>query len=114
MLETDRIAIEECLYVINHIFEYTQNVKNMEDMKHNNMLYDAVQMKFIVLGESATKLSDEIRAALTNVDWRAIKGFRNFVAHDYFGVDENIVWSAIQFHLPQLKADLEKLIGDSE
>ena len=56
MLETDRIAIEECLYVINHILEYTRDVKNMEAMKDNSMLYDAVQMNFIVLGESSTKL----------------------------------------------------------
>jgi len=111
MLETDRIAIEECLYVINHILEYTQDVKNMEAMKDNSMLYDAVQMNFIVLGESSTKLSDEIKATLPHVDWRALKGFRNFVAHDYFGVDENIVWSAIQFHLPQLKTDFEKLLN---
>lgn len=67
-------------------------------------------MNFIVLGESSWKLSDDIRNALPHVDWRAIKGFRNFVAHDYFGVDENIVWAAIQFHLPQLKEDLEGLL----
>ena len=110
MRETDRIAIEECLYAINHILEYTRDVKNMETMKDNSMLYDAVQMNFIVLGESSWKLSDDIRNALPHVDWRAIKGFRNFVAHDYFGVDENIVWAAIQFLLPQLKEDLEGLL----
>ena len=58
MLETDRIALEECLYAINHILEYTRGVKNLESMKGNSMLYDAVQMNFIVLGESSTKLSE--------------------------------------------------------
>lgn len=38
MRETDRIAIEECLYAINHILEYTRDVKNMETMKDNSML----------------------------------------------------------------------------
>jgi len=110
MLEDDKIAIEQCLYAINHIFEYTENIKTMADLINDYRTYDAVQMNFIVLGESASKLSDEIKTQLPHVDWRAIKGFRNFVAHDYFGVDENIVWAAIQFHLPQLKTDLEKLI----
>ena len=110
MLEADRRAIQECLYAINHILQYTRSVAKLDDLVNNDMLYDAVQMNFIVLGESSAKLSDEIRNALPHVDWRAMKGFRNFVAHDYFGVDENIIWAAIQIHLPQLKIDLEELI----
>lgn len=37
MLETDCIALEECLYVINHILEYTRDVKNTEAMKDNSI-----------------------------------------------------------------------------
>ena len=110
MLEKDRVTIEQCLYAINHIFDYVKNIKSVEELVNNNLVYDAVQMNFIILGESASKLSEEVQKALPHVDWRAIKGFRNFVAHDYFGVDENIVWSAIHFHLPQLKKDLEGLL----
>ena len=114
MLEEDKIAIEQCLYAINHIFEYTEHIQSIEDLINDSRTYDAVQMNFIIFGQSASKLSDNLKKQLSHIDWRAIRGFRNFVAHDYFGVDENIVWSAIKFHLPQLKVDLEKLIEDSK
>lgn len=111
MLEKDRIAVGQCLHAINHIFQYTKDIKDLEQLLANDMAYDAVQMNFIVLGETATKLSDDVRNTLPHIDWRAVKGFRNIIAHEYFGVDENIVWAAIKHHLPQLKADLEGLLA---
>lgn len=104
MLEKDMLAFEECLYAIRHILDYTDGVDSKGELVENNLIYDAVQMNFIVLGEAASKLSDTAKDALPNIDWRAIKGFRNFIAHDYFGVDNNVVWSAIKYHLPELKA----------
>ena len=111
MLEDDRKAIKECLYVINHIFEYTEGITDLEDLINDSKTYDAVLMNFLVLGESSSKLSTELRDKMPKTDWRAIKGFRNFIAHQYFGVDENILWSALHFHLPQLKQDFETLLA---
>jgi uncharacterized protein with HEPN domain len=111
MLEKDRIAIEECLYAIRHILEYTTDIHTIDDLLNDHKTYDAVQMNFIVLGESAFKLSEELKHKLPNVDWRAMKGFRNFIAHDYFGVDENVIWAAVRVHLPILKEDFEKLLN---
>ena len=71
--------------------------------------YDAVLMNFIVLGEATMRLSNNTKEQLPDINWRAIKDFRNFLAHDYFGIDENVVWSAIQYYLPDLKKGLERL-----
>lgn len=114
MLERDVLAFEECLFAIKHILEYTEGIYSKEGLIENNLLYDAVQMNFIILGEAASKLSDTAKDSLPNVDWRAIKGFRNFIAHDYFGVDSNVVWSAIKHHLPSLKTDIENLLEDAK
>ena len=37
--------------------------------------------------------------------------YRNFVVHEYFGVDVKILWSAITFELPKLKFELEKILN---
>jgi uncharacterized protein with HEPN domain len=112
MLKEDKHILEESLYAINHIFEYTQGIDSLEDLISDSKTYDAVLMNFIILGEASMKLSDELKRKLVDTDWRAIKGFRNFVAHDYFGIDTTIVWSAIKFYLPQLKTDFEKLLKE--
>jgi len=77
---------------------------------NDNKTYDAVLMNFIVLGEEANRISDALKTNNPQIPWKEINGFRNFVAHDYFGVDENIVWAAIQFHLPKLKHELKNIL----
>lgn len=67
-------------------------------------------MNFIVIGEMVVRLSDECTTQYTSVNWFKIKGFRNIVAHDYFGVDAKEVWNIIQLHLPQLKQDIQNII----
>jgi uncharacterized protein with HEPN domain len=111
MLEEDRRAAEECLYAINGIQDYTKEISSIGDLINDRKTYDATLMNFIVLGESAGRFSKELKAHMAGIDWRAINGFRNFVAHEYFGLDENIVWSAILYHLPPLKQELEKILN---
>jgi len=56
-------------------------------------------------------MSAALKSSNPHIDWRGANDFRNFIAHDYFGVSDDIVWSVIQFHLPQLKQDLKQLMG---
>jgi uncharacterized protein with HEPN domain len=48
---------------------------------------------FFVIGEMVDKLSEEIKRKHPEIEWIKIKGFRNIVAHDYFGIDAEEVWS---------------------
>jgi uncharacterized protein with HEPN domain len=55
------------------------------------------------------RLSDEFTMENSHIDWHKIKGFRNILAHDYFGIDAEEVWDIIKMHLPKLKSDIEKI-----
>lgn len=59
-----------------------------------------------------TRLSEEFIEKYNFVDWYKIKGFRNIVAHNYFGIDAEEVWDIIQNHLPKLKDDLSKIVSE--
>ncbi|MFH2143740.1 MAG: HepT-like ribonuclease domain-containing protein [Bacteroidota bacterium] len=54
------------------------------------------------------RLSEDFRKQHTNIEWSKIDGFRNIIAHDYFGVDDKVVWQIIQNKLPELKDFLTK------
>ena len=41
--------------------------------------------------------------------WIRMKGLRNVLAHEYFGVDVDILWQTIQEDLPALKAALANM-----
>ena len=68
-------------------------------------------MNFVVIGEMVDKLSDDVKENNPNIEWIKIKGFRNLVAHDYFGIDAEEVWQIIKSKIPKLRSDITKLLG---
>ena len=73
--------------------------------------FDAVLMNFVVIGASVSKLSEALMLRAPQIPWLKIKGFRNIVAHDYFGVDAEEVWQIIKNNLPALEASINQILG---
>ncbi|NIR50091.1 DUF86 domain-containing protein [candidate division KSB1 bacterium] len=57
-----------------------------------------------------SRLSDKFIEENNQVDWLKIRGFRNIVAHDYFGIDAEEVWQIIKTDLPKLRDDLHAIL----
>jgi uncharacterized protein with HEPN domain len=55
------------------------------------------------------KLSEDFKKRNSRVEWNRVKGFRNIVAHDYFGIDAEEVWQIIKNKIPELKSEINKL-----
>jgi uncharacterized protein with HEPN domain len=91
----------------NKILKYSSELKSYKEMESNDISFDAILMNFIVIGEMANKLSDEFKSSCPDTEWRKIIAFRNFIAHEYFGIDPEEVWEIIHSKLPQLIKDLE-------
>ena len=110
MLEKDRANIEDCLYAIGHVNEYMADINSIEDLENDTKTYDAVTMNFVIIAEACARLSKELKDKHTEIDWDGVRRFRNYLAHDYFGVDIYVVWKSITISLPLLKAGLSKLL----
>lgn len=68
-------------------------------------------MSFIVIGEMALKISDDLKDKTSgDINWLRINGFRNILAHNYFGIDADEVWQIIHQHLSVLEVKLKALI----
>ena len=63
-----------------------------------------------VIGEMVDKISDEFKKSHSNIEWIKIKGFRNIVAHDYFGIDAEEVWQIIKNKIPSLRIEIAILL----
>ncbi len=63
-----------------------------------------------IIGEAAAKLPQEIKSAHPEVNWRVLKDFRNVLAHQYFGVNVDIVWDIVQNKLPVLKGQIAAIV----
>ena len=62
-----------------------------------------------IIGEAAGKLSQSLKDKYENIDYRTVKDFRNVLAHEYFGVDMEIVYSIVKHKLPSLKNEILKI-----
>ena len=107
----DFATVLSILDSIEKILEYTSKFNNPDEFYEDTKSFDATMMNFIVIGEMADKLSDEIKKETAeNVDWRKVVGFRNIIAHNYFGVDAEEVWQIIQNSLIRLKEALSDYV----
>ena len=70
----------------------------------------AVEMNFIIIGEAANQIPEEIEEIYTSIPWSLMRAMRNRIVHVYFRIDEKLVWDTIQNDLPPLVPELEKLL----
>ena len=111
MLTKDQHCLESILEAIDRIIEYTSSINTADDLNNDYRNFDATMMNFVVIGEMIDKISDEFKRKHSEIEWIKIKGFRNIVAHDYFGIDAEEVWQVIKTKIPTLKSDIKSLLG---
>jgi uncharacterized protein with HEPN domain len=75
---------------------------DLEKFHASDITIDAVIRNFAVIGEAARQIPPEIETRYSDVPWHKMRGLRNIVVHEYFGVDMSIVWETIQTDLPSI------------
>ena len=67
-----------------------------------------------IIGEATRSLSPELRTRHSGGPWAKIVGMRNVLAHRYFGIDPEAVWTVIDQDLPALKREVEAILREAE
>ncbi len=104
-----KLYIEDILTFINNIQNYAGDV-SYEATLADEMKLDAIVRNFEIIGEAASNIPAEIRDKYPFVEWRKISDFRNVLAHEYFGINYNIMWDIIKNKLPKLLQDIKTTI----
>jgi uncharacterized protein with HEPN domain len=101
--------ISHILLAIQEIQEFTQGM-DFESFNKDEKTIRAVEMNFIIIGEAANAISDQVEDLYPHIPWHLMRAMRNRIAHVYFSVDNALLWDTIQNDLPPLIPELEKLI----
>jgi uncharacterized protein with HEPN domain len=72
---------------------------------------DAVMRNLAIIGEASKKIPADARRKYPDVEWKKMAGLRDIVVHDYFGIDEDIIWDVVSVRIPELKRHLD-LVSD--
>ncbi|MGE5458475.1 MAG: DUF86 domain-containing protein [Methanococcaceae archaeon] len=110
MLDKETYCLETIIEAIDRINEYTSEYNSADEFNNDYRNFDATMMNFVVIGEMVEKLSEDFKKKYNHIEWIKLKGFRNIVAHDYFGIDAEEVWQIIKNKIPALRSDIKKII----
>ncbi len=97
--------IEDMRKACDKVIRYTTSLTR-EQFVADEKTFDAVMRDLEIIGEAAKHVPVEIRARHPQIDWRKISGLRDVVAHEYFGLDVEIIWDVITREVPTLHEQL--------
>jgi uncharacterized protein with HEPN domain len=92
------------------ILKYTQSL-SFEDFLADDKTIDAVVRNFEIIGEASLRIDEDFRLENPQIEWKKLRGFRNRIVHDYFGIDYEIVWSILTQDLEELVFQLDQLLN---
>ncbi len=72
------------------ILKYTQGL-SFEGFLADDKTIDAVVRNFEIIGEASLRIDEDFRLENPQIEWKKLRGFRNRIVHDYFGIDYEIV-----------------------
>ena len=105
---SDSVRILHILDAIAEIESYIQGV-DKDSFVNNSMMFNATLHQLEIIGEAANGLSEEFIMNHTETPWARIIGLRNLIIHEYFGVDDQTIWSIVTINIPQLKQYLSEI-----
>jgi uncharacterized protein with HEPN domain len=91
-----------------HIIKNTEGLSEYE-IGDNDILVDSIMFRLIQISENCDKLTDELKNKNSHIPWRALKGLRNRIVHDYGAVDLFIIYDTVMRDIPQLLNELNTL-----
>jgi uncharacterized protein with HEPN domain len=106
MRDEDRIRIGHMIEAAEDALGFVAG-RTRADLATDRMLLFALVRAVEIIGEAASKVSNETRSAYAVIPWKAIIGMRNRLVHAYFDIDPDILWVASTVELPALLDQLK-------
>lgn len=104
-------------FFLEHVHEQTSYlVEASEGLTKAEFLADktrilAFERSLEIIGEAVAKLDDAFKDAHPAVPWRKIRALRNIVAHVYWTIDYDIIWSVVTAEIPALHRQVGAILS---
>lgn len=102
-----RFRIQDILECLARIANYTAGM-SYESFRENQLVIDAV------VREAANHVPDDLQQRYPDLPWIEMRGMRNLLIHEYFGVSIEIIWKTVQENLPPLTPILQALLQQED
>ncbi len=113
MKRTHRLYLNDILEATERIEKYVKDL-TFEEFSENTLIIDAVVRNFEIIGEATKQIPLEIKKQYPLVKWKEMAGMSDKLAHEYFGINIEVLWKTTKNRLPTLKPIIEKLLANSK
>ncbi len=103
------LYLEDMLESMRKIEEYLGGL-DFRSFKMSYMAVDAIIRNFEIIGEASKSIPTHIKNNYPEIPWKKMYGLRNLIAHEYFGIDYEMIWEIANKNLPQNRLDIELII----
>ncbi len=108
--------IIEAIETVQERCEYAKCENDFMDTKEGQEKLDSICMKLIAVGESLKKVDfiteKKLLEQYSQVEWKKIKGIRDFISHHYFDLDAEVIFSICQNNIDDLLLTLQRIRDD--
>ncbi len=101
----------ERLLDIKEAIEKIEKYYDRKKLEIDEVLQSAIVRYLEIIGEASRYLTKDIKDRSPETEWEKIVAFRNFVVHNYFDVDWDIVTKVIEKDMPKLKLQIDNIIN---
>ena len=98
-MRRDDLYLNDILEATGHIASFLDQT-DLKGFWQSELVRSAVVQKLAIIGEAASRISNDLKDRNSQVPWPQIVAFRNILIHAYFGIDWNEVWKAAQVDCP--------------
>ncbi|HEY5956461.1 MAG TPA: DUF86 domain-containing protein [Polyangiaceae bacterium] len=108
-----RIRVGDILDATERALSHVSGL-NFEQFSVDRRSIDAVSYAIVVIGEAAGTIPESVTQAAPDIPWADIRGMRNRIAHEYFGIDLEVLWETVIEDLPQLRPAFRALLDRND
>jgi uncharacterized protein with HEPN domain len=109
MPRPDATRLVDIIEAAIHVAAFLESANSFDDFVNDEKSQSSVLYQLIIIGEAVAHLSPELTKQYPEVEWDDIRGFRNYVIHEYFGIALHIVWKAATVETPKVREQIERI-----
>ncbi|MEO5335634.1 MAG: DUF86 domain-containing protein [Magnetospirillum sp. WYHS-4] len=104
-----KLRIDDILHSLERIESYIAGLSR-DAFVADERTVDAVTRNIEIIGEAAHYVPGAVKKQNGGIPWDKLRKLRNYLAHEYFGVDRGLVWETATRNLPPLRPALIKAL----
>jgi uncharacterized protein with HEPN domain len=108
-----RLYLDDMRESCEKVLRYVEGL-TFDQFVQDEKTFDAIVRNLEIIGEAAKHIPPEIRGRYPQVEWAKIASLRDVTIHEYFGLDEDILWDIVQNQVGVLLDHARLILSESE